>query len=207
MPRANLDAEVVTQAAAAIVEVEGLAALTLARVATDLGVASPSLYKHVAGLADLTGRVTTLAIRRMSDALAAVDTGHGARCGLVALADAYRRFAIQHAELYALTQNATECASDNQRIEIARALKIFGTIAARYGLRDATSINAIRMVRAALHGFVDIERRGGFQMHQDIDESFFMLVDMLDAALSGLAAKTRNPSASREECSVDAGRT
>ena len=57
MPRAGLDSEIVTEAAAAIVNAEGLAGLTLARLAATLRVAPPSLYKHVGGLEDLIVRV------------------------------------------------------------------------------------------------------------------------------------------------------
>lgn len=45
MPRAGLDPEKVTEAAAVIVDAGGPAELTLARLAAQLGVAPPSLYK------------------------------------------------------------------------------------------------------------------------------------------------------------------
>ena len=75
MPRAGLDPEIVTEAAAAIVDAEGLAAMTLARLAASLRVAPPSLYKHIGGLEDLTVRVATLAIRRLVDRLVARRSG------------------------------------------------------------------------------------------------------------------------------------
>ena len=189
MPRANLDADAVTQAAAAIVDAGGPHALTLTGLAASLGVAPPSLYKHVAGLPDLTLRVATLAIRRLTDALAAGDAGHDARSGLLGLAGAYRRFALDHAGLYALTQNAVDPTSGAQQAEVAKALAVFGRVIAGYGIGKGASVHGIRLVRAGLHGFVDIEGRGGFQMQQPVEESFAMMVDMLDAALEGLATQ------------------
>jgi AcrR family transcriptional regulator len=62
---ARVDTEIVTEAAARVVDADGLPALTLARLASELGVAAPSLYKHVAGLDDLILHVTTLSIRRL----------------------------------------------------------------------------------------------------------------------------------------------
>ena len=47
MPRAGLSAERVVERAAQIVDEHGLEALSLSRLAADLGVAPPSLYKHV----------------------------------------------------------------------------------------------------------------------------------------------------------------
>ena len=86
MLRAGLDPEIVTEAAAAIVDAEGLAAMTLARLAASLRVAPPSLYKHIGGLEDLTVRVATLAIRRLVDRLVAAAIGRSAGQALHAIA-------------------------------------------------------------------------------------------------------------------------
>lgn len=186
LPRARLSPAIVTEAAAVIVDVEGAAALTLTRLAADLGVAPPSLYKHVSGLNDLLVRVTTLAVRRLNDDLTAAALGRSGRQALVAVAEAYRRFALDHAGLYSLTQAAPEPGSITQQAEVSRALALLHAVIAGYGVPDNLSIHAIRMVRAGLHGFADIEARGGFQIPQSVEESFLMLVDALDFALSNL---------------------
>ena len=49
----GLQRERVIETAAALADQEGLEAVTLARVAAELGVRSPSLYSHVDGLAGL----------------------------------------------------------------------------------------------------------------------------------------------------------
>ena len=51
-PRAGLSADRVTALALEIVDRDGPDALTLARVAESAGVATPSLYKHIGGLAE-----------------------------------------------------------------------------------------------------------------------------------------------------------
>ena len=53
VPRRGLDREQVVDAAVAIADADGLEAVTLARVAAELGVRSPSLYNHVDGHAGL----------------------------------------------------------------------------------------------------------------------------------------------------------
>ena len=50
MPRAGLTPDSVLDAAARIADADGLPAVTLARLAAELGVRPPSLYKHVDGL-------------------------------------------------------------------------------------------------------------------------------------------------------------
>ena len=190
MPRAGLDPEIVTEAAAVIVDAGGLSALTLARLAAGLKVAPPSLYKHVGGLEDLTVRVTTLAIRRLADGLVAAAIGRSGSQALRAIAAAYRRFAIEHVGLYLLTQSAPEPTSVEQRVQVGRALEVFSAVVASYGVPDEFSVHAIRITRAGLHGFADIEARRGFQMPQSVDESFLALVDALDASLRTLGGRT-----------------
>ena len=183
MPREGLTPEVVTEAAAAIVDAHGPARLTLARLAADLAVAPPSLYKHVAGLDDLILRVSTLALRRLADVLTTAALGRAGRPALMSIANAYRRFVIEHAGLYTLTQAELKPNSSAQQIEALRLVAVFEAVVRSYGISDNRSVHAIRIVRAGLHGFSDIENCGGFQMAQSVDESFTMLVDALHALL------------------------
>jgi dethiobiotin synthetase len=53
-----------------------------------------------------------------------------------------------------------------------------------YQIEGADMIDAVRMMRAALHGFVSIETAGGFGIPQSVDATFARLVDTLDAAWS-----------------------
>lgn len=193
MPRAGLDPEIVTQTAAAMVDADGLAALTLARLAAALGVAPPSLYNHVGGLEDLTVRVATLAIRGLADGLVKAAIGRSGSQALYGVAEAYRRFALEHVGLYPMTQAAPDPTSAEQRIEVERALEVFDAVVAGYRIPDQLRVHAIRMARAALHGFADIEARRGFQLAACVDESFRMLVDALDASLHALASGTAGP--------------
>ena len=191
MPREGLNPEVVTRAAATIVDVHGPAALTLARLAAELGVAAPSLYKHVDGLDDLILRVSTLSTRRMADELTMAAVASSGRDALLSIATAYRRFAIEHTGLYALAQVTLKHGSDAQRAEASRALKVFEAVVRSYGVPDDLVIHAIRVVRAGLHGFTDLEARGGFQLSQSMEDSFLVLVDALHASLSKLGHPER----------------
>ena len=190
MPREGLNADLVTEAAAGIVDAHGLAALTLARLAALLGVAAPSLYKHVAGQDDLIVRVSTLSLRRLSDELTLAAVGRSGRDALLSIAEAYRRFAIEHTGLYTLTQGPLRSDAETQQGEARRALKVFDAVIRSYGVPEALSVHATRMVRASLHGFADIQARGGFQLPQSVDESFELMVEATHGWLTGL----RDPS-------------
>ena len=194
MPREGLTPELVTEAAANIVDAHGPAALTLARLAADLGVAAPSLYKHVAGLDDLVLRVSTLAVRRLADVLTTAALGCSGRSALLSVASAYRRFATEHAGFYALTQTSLKPESELLQAQVSRVVAVCAAIVRSYGVPEELSVHAIRIVRAGLHGFADIETRGGFQIAQSIDESFGVLVDALHTSLRQLGIPLRNGS-------------
>jgi AcrR family transcriptional regulator len=62
-PRAGLTTEAVVTLALEVVDESGPEALTLAKVAERAGVAAPSLYKHVKGLADLRRLIDLRVVR------------------------------------------------------------------------------------------------------------------------------------------------
>ena len=190
MPRAGLSAERVVERAAQIVDEHGLEALSLSRLAADLGVATPSLYKHVSGMSDLVRGVSLRAMDELADHLAASVMGLAGPDALRALANAYRGFARAHPGLYPMTQVPVE-ASDRSLSPLRssaaqRTVALVTAALAGYRIPEGRVIDAVRMTRALLHGFVDIEIRGGFAMDAPIDVSFATLVDSLDAALIAL---------------------
>jgi AcrR family transcriptional regulator len=181
MPRAGLDADAVVAAAAAQADEDGLARLTLARLAAALGIRTPSLYAHVDGLGDLRARLAVRGAREMASALQAAAAGRAGANALRAVADAYRGYAHAHPGTYA----ASQVASDHEENEAAAAaaVGVFLAVLEGYGITGDAAVHAVRAVRSALHGFVALEREGGFGIPLSLDESFATLVDMIDAGL------------------------
>lgn len=181
MPRAGLSREVVVVEAARVADEVGYDRLTLATVASRLGVAVPSLYKHVDGLGDLRRDLTVLALGELGVALASA-VGRRDVDELRALADAYREYAQSHPGRYAATLRAVD-PDDHDADEVSRAvLQTVFSMLAGYGLSGDDAIDAARSLRAALHGFVSLEAVGGFGMPRDVDRSFARLVQILDTA-------------------------
>jgi AcrR family transcriptional regulator len=186
VPRAGLDAEAVVAAAAELADAEGLPELTLARLAARLGVRSPSLYAHVGGLADLRMRLATRGARELTAALQAAAAGRARSDALHAIADAYRAYAHAHPGAYAAMQRAPGDGGDADPELTAAAAALIDVLVAvlrGYELCDDDAIHGVRMVRAALHGFVSLEREAGFAMPIDLEESYRRLVQMLDRGL------------------------
>lgn len=183
MARAGLDLDVVLQAAIMIADSEGLESLTIAKLALVLGVKAPSLYNHIRSLDmvkdDLTTQGWLLLLDRSRDAVAGVAGGDA----LDALGHSQRQFAKDHPGLWAATQLPVAGWSDASQKAADAYLALALAVLRGYGATGDAAIHAIRVLRASLRGFIDLELGGGYGLPQDVDVSFCTLLKMLDAAL------------------------
>jgi AcrR family transcriptional regulator len=182
--KVGLTIEDVTRAAVEIADAQGLAAVTIGSVAARLGIRSPSLYAHVAGLDEVRRLVALHAAGAMASVLREAT---GERAGLEAvreLAFAYRRFAAGHPGLYAAAQRAVRPGEDDElyRALAAAAMPAIEALA-QAGVGAGDLVHLARALRAALHGFVALEQAGGFGMPESVDESFSRLVEVLLAGV------------------------
>jgi AcrR family transcriptional regulator len=183
MPRMGLDTSRVVGTAAAIADAEGLQALTLARVAGDLGVRAPSLYNHVDGLPGLRRAVALLAVRELTAALRDAAVGRSGEDALAATARAYRDYARAHPGRYAATVAAPAPDDAELRAAAGETVDVVLAVLRGWNLDGDEAIHAARTFRSAIHGFVVLEAAGGFGIPLDLDESFDRLVATLAAGL------------------------
>src|SRR5436309_14477529 len=106
--RVGLDQATVVEAAAKLVDEEGIEQLTLGRLAERLGVRTPSLYNHVAGLTGLKHDLALYCLRDLLDRVRLATIGKSGAQAIIALADAYRTYAREMPGSYALTQRALD---------------------------------------------------------------------------------------------------
>ena len=176
-PRAGLDRTAVVRAAAALADRAGLEEVTLARLADELGVRTPSLYNHVAGLDGLRRDLALLGLRQIAGRLAEAASGEPAGEAIVALGDAYRAFAKERPGLYAAAMVRAPGPEDAELQAAAQeVLDVVLAALATYGLRGDDALHATRGLRSLLHGFVALELAGGFGLPLDLDESFHRLL-------------------------------
>lgn len=190
--RTGLDTPTVVAAAAALVNREGVAALSLKRLADELGVQTPSLYNHVDGLPGLERELTLLSVRRLGDALADAVIGKAGPAAVTALLDAYRAFVVAYPGLasYTVRPAAVEAPDDAERIQAeARIVHVAVAVVAAFGLAGDDAIHAVRALRSVVHGFATLEAAGGFGIPLDLDESFRRLMAMM---VDGLAQQAAN---------------
>ncbi|HEY2438117.1 MAG TPA: WHG domain-containing protein [Solirubrobacteraceae bacterium] len=184
MPRAGLDTSAVVDAAARLVDADGLDSLTLARVAASLGIRAPSLYAHVDGLEDVRRRLGTRGARELADVLGRAAAGRAGSDALIAIAEAYRGYARAHPGLYAAAQRSSELSDNDEAVAASgAAVEVVLAVLRGYGIEGKDALHATRTIRSALHGFVVLEAVGGFALDLSVEESFTRMVTTLDCGL------------------------
>ena len=182
MVRVGLSPRAVVDAALAIVDADGPEALTLAKVAARTGVATPSLYKHVAGLGELRTLVSLRVLEEVGDVVTTAALGRSGDGAVAAVMHGWRRYVVDHPRRYALLPLAPH-ADPVQEAAAKRLLEVLFAVLAGYGLAGADAVHAVRRLRAAVHGFASLEAAGGFAMAEDVGTSFDGLVEMVVASL------------------------
>ncbi|KOX12031.1 TetR/AcrR family transcriptional regulator [Nocardiopsis sp. NRRL B-16309] len=187
MPRAGLTPRVVAEEAARLCDEEGFDALTLASLAKRVGVAAPSLYKHVDGLTALRRDVALLGMAELAEALRGATVGRSGAPALRAAADAYRGYARAHPGRYAALQQAPRPDDEEAQRVAAGPVSVLAAVLRGFGIGDDQAVHAIRALRSGLHGFVHLEANGGFRLPEDLDESYGLLVEGFVRAFEGWA--------------------
>ncbi|MFC4855176.1 TetR/AcrR family transcriptional regulator [Actinophytocola glycyrrhizae] len=175
MPRAGLSPAAVVDAALAVVDEHGVDALTLAAVAQRTGVATPSLYKHVAGLGELRTLLGARVLDDMTDHFTKAVLGRGGDAAVVALMHAYRDYVRRYPSRYA-AMPLDPLHDPALAAPGGRLLDVVLAALRAYGLSGADAVHATRCLRAVAHGFSSLEAGGGFGLPEDLDETYDRLV-------------------------------
>ncbi len=162
MPRAGLNPDRVVTEAAELADEVGLDQLTLAALATRLGVRQPSLYKHVASLDALHRLISMRGKTELAEVVGRAAIGRARDDALVAMAYAWRAWALAHPGRYQAAERGASPGDAEHEAVSRRTIEVIRAVMAGYGLDDDDTIDAIRAFRAALHGFVSLEANDGF---------------------------------------------
>ena len=180
-------------AAALIADRDGLAAVSLATVATTLNVRSPSLYTHVDGADGLRRDLSRRAIHVLGQHLqAAARQHHDPHAALRAIGHAHRAFALDHPGLYAALLPIPRADDDPEgAAAAAEPVEVIAALLDQLGVPADRHIDLIRTLRAVLHGFVDLELGGGFGLANPVDASFDVALDVILDAVESFSTKER----------------
>jgi AcrR family transcriptional regulator len=151
-------------------------------VAARTGVATPSLYKHVGGLAELRSLVGARVIGELTERFTAAVLGRSGDEALAALLHSYREYARAHPARYA-AMPADPLHDPALAAAAGRLLDVVLAVLRGYGLSGPPAIHAARCVRAVAHGFAALETGGGFGLPEDLDQTYEQLIRMVLAGL------------------------
>ncbi len=179
--------ERVVDVAATIADAEGPDAVGLGAVARELGIRTPSLYNHVAGVDDLHRRLTVRSLTELGDRMRRAAVGRAGGDALRAIAAAGRDFAAEHPGLYAYSVPTSEVDDDEVREAGREAVAVVVDALVAFGQSPTDAVHAARTFRSAVHGFLDLDLAGGFGIDVDVDDSFDW---MLDTLVAGLEARS-----------------
>lgn len=182
MARVGMTAERLTVAAAELADEVGFENVTVSALARRFGVKDASLYSHIRNAADLRARVAVLALAELADRAADALAGRSGKAALVAFADAYRAYAKEHPGRYAAGQlrldpEIAAASAAARHSEMTRA------ILRGYDLAESEQVHAVRLLHSTFHGYVTLERSGGFDHSGAVDESWHRVLDVLDHTL------------------------
>jgi AcrR family transcriptional regulator len=175
----------VVDAAASLADRDGFDALTLGAVAAELRVRPPSLYNHVAGLDGLRRELALRGLRELGERIRDAAVGLAGDDALAALAVALRAFARERPGLYRALQRAPDPGDAEVSAAAERVLQPVMAVLAGFGLEGDHSIHAARSLRSAMHGFVELERLGGFGIDLDLDASYGWMIAAVSAGIHG----------------------
>ena len=178
--RVGLDRLAVVRAAASLVNAEGVEALTINRLARELGVQPPSLYNHIDGLADLRRELALQSTRALGDRIISAVVGKSGSAGVRAMAEAYRGYIQECPGLYQASLRASgtmEAPDPELTAAEERVVRVALALMESFELAGEEAIHAVRGLRSTVHGFATLEAAGGFGIPLNLDESFRRLID------------------------------
>jgi AcrR family transcriptional regulator len=184
--KVRLDTTTVVQAAVELIEAEGLEALSLGRLARQLGVQTPSLYNHIDGLPGLYRELALLSTHKLGEVVGNAAIGRSGSAALLAMAEAYRAYVKGH---YGLYMTGIRSSGQQTPIDIdlqasqERVVHIALAVVGSFGLQDKEALHAVRGLRSIVHGFATLEVAGGFGLPLDCDESFHRLIELFAHSL------------------------
>ena len=181
----SLTRQDVIEAAIACIEKEGVSALGVNRVARELGIKPPAIYKHLDGNAGLRKAVALAIYRRFfgefSHKTAGIKEPHAF---LQAGGLATRDFARSHPELYrVMMQFQLEPDDPESALVIEESQSFFKLFLGLDNLNETTLIDIMRMANATIIGFIALEQSGLLTLSRSTDESFEVMLDALFVAI------------------------
>ncbi|MER5936681.1 WHG domain-containing protein [Streptomyces sp. NPDC001928] len=183
MARVGLTTERLVRAGAELADEIGFEKVTASELARRFDVKVASLYSHVKNSQDLKTRIALFALEELADRAADAVAGRAGKDALVAFADVYRDYGLQHpgraaAARMTLDPETAAASAGVRHAQMTRA------ILRGYDLTEPEATHAVRLLGSVFHGYASLELAGGFSHSApDSQETWTRILDALDALL------------------------
>ncbi|WP_405593353.1 TetR/AcrR family transcriptional regulator [Streptomyces sp. NBC_01092] len=183
MARVGLTTERLVRAGAELADEIGFEKVTASELARRFDVKVASLYSHVKNSQDLKTRIALFALEELADRAADAVAGRAGKDALVAFADVYRDYGLQHpgraaAARMTLDPETAAASAGVRHAQMTRA------ILRGYDLAEPEATHAVRLLGSVFHGYASLELAGGFSHSApDSQETWTRILDALDALL------------------------
>ncbi len=171
--KAGLDKNSIIEAAANMADERGIVNVTLKVLATELGIKSPSLYKHFSGgLDELNKELMLYGWRSLETEIIRAAIGKAKDDAIIAICYAYRKFVAEHKGLFEAMQWYNMYQSEEHLQATQGTVSVMFQVLEAYGVTDEQKVHIVRMLRGFLQGFSSIESHGGYGNPTPLDETF-----------------------------------
>ncbi|RRJ62853.1 TetR/AcrR family transcriptional regulator [Paenibacillus oralis] len=170
--------------AVSLIEEKGFENFSLHTLAKKLGVTTTSLYNFIESATHLSVEIGKVAISQLYESMTMATGGiTDSRYLLMEFAVVYRKFALQHPELYKVMINMP---SVHGKEHLRMILDPMADALKKFSKDGYDNINLLRAYRSMIHGFVSLEITGYFELSNvSIDESFILVVKLFVDSLRG----------------------
>lgn len=169
----GLDKTTIIKVAANMADEKGIANISLKVLASELGVKSPSLYKHFnGGLDELNKELMLYGWRSLDSEITKAAIGKSKDDAITAICYAYRHFAAEHKGLFEAMQWYNMYQSEEHLQATQGTVSVFFQVLDAYDLDEGQKVHIVRMFRGFLQGFSSIESHGGYGNPLSINDSF-----------------------------------
>jgi AcrR family transcriptional regulator len=182
--RVGISHEGLVQLAADLADSEGLAAVTLARLAAMSDVRTPTVSHHVGNLQQLRCDLALLAVEELAEAVQAAGEGRRGEDAIVAVYGAYRDFVHAHPGRYAASIETPDPTDERRLAAAGRLASYLQDVFAQIGLQGDQATRAGRLLRAAVHGYSTLELNAAWQTTLDDQATFDWLLKVIIRGLT-----------------------
>lgn len=171
--KAGIDKKKIIEMAAKLADEKGITNVTLKVLATELGIKSPSLYKHFSGgLDELNKELMLYGWRSLESEITRVAIGKAKDDAIIAICRVYRDFTARHKGLFEAMQWYNMYQSEEHLQVTKGTVDILFQVLEAYGLTEEQKVHIVRMLRGFLQGFASIESHGGYGNPTPINDTF-----------------------------------